>query len=94
MHQVKDERTINEDFRMGFNNVKSLFEIWRCRILKFIGRVACQNPAFLPRMFLSASIDNEIAVGKLFRKCKDALVQSICMLIPKTLDSCMILKMK
>ena len=85
MLQVKDERITNEKLRMRFNNIKSLSEIWRYRVLKFIGRVARQNPSALPRKFLSASIDNKIAVGRPFRKCKDATVESIRILILSTL---------
>ena len=86
MLQVKDERTTNEKIQMRFNNIKSLSENWRHRVLKFIGRVARQNPAALPRKFLSASIDNKIAVGRPFRKCKDAIVESIRILMPSTPD--------
>ena len=84
MLQLKDERITNESLRKRFNNIKSLSEIWRCRVLKFIGRVACQNPATLPQKFLSTSIYNKIAVRRSFRKWKDVIVESICMLIPST----------
>ena len=72
---------------MRFNNIKSLSEIWRHRVLKFIGRVACQNTAALPRKLLSASVDNKLAIGRPLRKRKDAIVESIRILTPITSDS-------
>ena len=86
MLQVKDEK-ITKKNRIRFNNIKSLSEIWRHRVLKFICRASRQNADILPRKFLSASVNDKLSFGRPFRKCKDTMVESVRILMISTPES-------
>ena len=52
MKKACDEKNSNVMLRKGFGNLSPLSEIWRHRLLKFVGRTSRQNPNALSRMFL------------------------------------------
>ena len=87
MSDVKSEKITNLKLRNRFRNVKALSEIWRQRLLKFVGRTIRQEHHSLSRLFLSVHIDNTLLNGRPFRKNKDAIVESLRILIPSLPES-------
>jgi len=57
MKRVQDEKITNELLRKRFGILVPLSEIWRCRLLKVVGRTSRQEPNALSRMFLSVFIN-------------------------------------
>ena len=82
MLQVKDERLKNSQVRKKSGNIKNLSEIWRSRLLNFAGRVARQPSSTLSRKSLSIVMDGNRSTGRPFRTNKDALFESLRLLIP------------
>ena len=87
MNRVQDEKITNELLRKRFGMLMLLSGIQRCRLLKFVGRILRQEPNTLSRMFLSVSINNSMIRGRPFQKNKDAITESIKILIPSLPDS-------
>ena len=87
MSEVKSEKINNLNLRKRFGNVKALSETWRHRLLKFVGRTIRQEKHSLSRLFLSVHIDNALLNGRPFRKNKDAIVESLRLLMPSLPES-------
>ena len=90
MKRVQDEKITNELLRKRFGMIMLLSGIWRCRLLKFVGRTSRQEPNALSRMFLSVFINKSMMRGRPFRKNKDAITESIKILMPSLPDSALL----
>ena len=77
----------NRKLRSRFGDIKSLLEIWRCRLLKFIGRTTRQDEHMLPKLFLSMYVKGSTLHSRPFRKNKDTIVESLRMLMPSMPES-------
>ena len=82
---MKHERLTNEKVRLRFGNVTKLSEIWKARLLLFIGRTARQTDHRLCYKDITATICIKRIIGRLFRINKDAIVETIRKLILSTL---------
>ena len=81
MLQVKDEKLKNVQVWQKFGNIKSLSETQRTRLLKFVGRVARQPSSTLSLKSLTTVMDGTRIVRRPFRLNKDAIVESLRILI-------------
>ena len=82
--QVKVEKLTNKHIRTKFSNIKQLSEIWRSRLLLFMGRASRQPSLKLSFQAITATIPGKRLTGRPFRTNKDAIVESIRKLIPCT----------
>ena len=87
MNEVDEERTSNRKLRRRFGDIKTLSETWWCRLLKLIGRTTRQDEHTLPKIFLSVHVEGSMLQVKPFRKNKDAIVESLRMLMPSMPES-------
>ena len=82
MSMVKDDHIKNEQVRTLFGNIDLLSTIWRKRLLNFIGRASRNSPSALSSQCLSCHIHGQRIRGRPFRTYKDAMIESLCLLIP------------
>ena len=82
MLHVKDEKITNDDIRKKFGNIKRLSHIWRTRLLKFVGRSIRQHLQSLSRLCITSCTIGQCERGRPFRTNKDAITESIRLLIP------------
>ena len=84
MNQMKLERLTNKKVRLKFGNISKLSEIWKARLLLFIGRTARQPESRLSYESIAATIQGKRLNGRPFRTNKDAIVETMRELIPST----------
>ena len=70
--------------RLKFGNASKLSEIWKARLLLFIGRTARQPESRLSHKAITATIQGKRLNGRPFRTNKDAIVETIREFIPST----------
>ena len=71
----------NEEVRRKVGNMPPSSTIWRKKVLKFIGRTTRQRNNFLLHRAMTLWVDGSRIRDYLHRTNKDAIVESICILV-------------